>query len=124
MSVQYGLLIDYDYCTGCHSCEVACRKALDLGSGQFGIKILQDGPRELPDGKWEFNFLPMPTSLCDLCAERTGEGKPPACACTARPTACTSARSRSSPSSPPRRRTARCSRRKTRGRERFSLPWI
>ena len=79
MSVQYGLLIDYDYCTGCHSCEVACRKALDLGAGQFGIKILQDGPRELPDGKWEYNFLPMPTSLCDLCAARTDEGKPPSC---------------------------------------------
>ena len=79
MSVQYGLLIDYDYCSGCHSCEVACRQALDLGAGQFGIKVLQDGPRELPDNKWEYNFLPMPTSLCDLCASRTAEGKPPSC---------------------------------------------
>ena len=67
---DYALVIDYKYCTGCHTCEVACRQALDLGSGQFGIKLLQDGPRELPNGKWEYNFLPMPTSLCDLCAER------------------------------------------------------
>ena len=22
-----GILINYDYCTGCHSCEVACKKA-------------------------------------------------------------------------------------------------
>jgi serine/threonine protein kinase len=22
---RYGLLIDYEYCTGCHSCEVACQ---------------------------------------------------------------------------------------------------
>lgn len=79
MSVEYGLMIDYDYCTGCHSCEVACRNTLGLGAGQFGIKILQDGPRELPDGKWEYNYLPMPTSLCDLCAERRAEGKPPSC---------------------------------------------
>ncbi|MFC1640021.1 4Fe-4S binding protein [Gemmatimonadota bacterium] len=21
---EYGLLIDYEYCTGCHACEVAC----------------------------------------------------------------------------------------------------
>ena len=80
MSVKYGLMIDYDYCSGCHSCEVACRKALDLGAGQFGIKVLQDGPRELPGGdKGEYNFLPMPTSLCDLCSARTAEGKPPSC---------------------------------------------
>ena len=79
MSIEYGLMIDYEYCTGCHSCEVACRKEHDYGTGQFGIKILQDGPRELPDGKWEYNYLPMPTSLCDLCADRTAEGKPPTC---------------------------------------------
>lgn len=81
MSVEYGLLVDYDYCTGCHTCEVACRKAhADWdGEGNFGIKILQDGPRELPNGKWEYNYLPMPTSLCDLCKERTSEGKPPSC---------------------------------------------
>ena len=79
MTIGYGLLVDYDYCTGCHTCEVACRKALDLGTGQFGIKILQDGPRELPNGKWEYNYLPMPTSLCDLCASRLEEGKKPAC---------------------------------------------
>ena len=79
MSVEYGLLIDYEFCTGCHSCEVACRKEHDFGTGQFGIKILQDGPRELLDGRWEYNYLPMPTSLCDLCADRTAEGKPPTC---------------------------------------------
>ena len=79
MSCEYGLPIDYEFCSGCHTCEVACREALDLGTGQFGIKILQDGPRELADGKWEYNYLPMPTSLCDLCAERTAIGKPPSC---------------------------------------------
>lgn len=79
MSCEYGLLIDYEYCTGCHTCETACRKYLELGSGQFGIHILQDGPRELPNGNWDYNYLPMPTSLCDLCAKRTDMGKDPAC---------------------------------------------
>ena len=64
------LLIDYEYCTGCHACEVSCKKEKDLARGQWGIKILTDGPRELPDDKWEFNNIPMPTSLCDLGAER------------------------------------------------------
>ena len=45
----------------------------------FGIVILQDGPRECSDGKWEYNYLPMPTHLCDLCAERVGAGKLPSC---------------------------------------------
>ena len=73
------LMIDYEFCTGCHSCEVACKKALELPTGQWGIKILQDGPRQLENGKWEYNYLPMPTSLCDLCAERLAEGKDPNC---------------------------------------------
>ena len=25
--MRNGLLIDYEFCTGCHSCEVACRNA-------------------------------------------------------------------------------------------------
>ena len=73
------LMIDYEFCTGCHACEVACKKHLEVGEGQYGIHVLQDGPRELPDGKWEYNFLPMPTSLCDMCAGRIAEGKDAAC---------------------------------------------
>ena len=73
------LLIDYEYCTGCHACEVSCKKEKNLARGQWGIKILTDGPRELPDDKWEFNNIPMPTSLCDLCAERLESGKDPSC---------------------------------------------
>ena len=73
-------MIDYEYCTGCHTCEVACRKSLGLNSGQFGIHILKDGPRQIEGTKkWELNYLPVPTSLCDLCAERTGKGKEPLC---------------------------------------------
>ena len=73
------LLIDYEFCTGCHACEVACKKHLGLPQGQFGIKLLQDGPRELPGGGWEYNYLPMPTSLGDMCAPRIAEGKDAAC---------------------------------------------
>jgi Fe-S-cluster-containing dehydrogenase component len=74
------LLIDYQYCTGCHACEVACKKELNLDKGQYGIHVLQDGPRLLPDGKkWEYKYIPVTTSLCDLCAKSREEGKPPTC---------------------------------------------
>jgi len=74
-----GLLIDFKYCTGCHACEVACKKELGLEKGQYGIHVLQDGPRQLPDGKWEYKYVPVKTSLCDLCAGRVSAGKPPTC---------------------------------------------
>lgn len=73
------LFINYQWCTGCHTCEVACKVEHNLAEGQYGIKILQDGPRELPDGNWEYNNLPMPTSLCDLCKDRVSEGRLPKC---------------------------------------------
>lgn len=74
------LLINYEFCTGCHTCEVACKTEHNLENGQWGIKILQDGPRQLPDGKkWEYNYIPYPTSLCDLCADRVAEGRLPKC---------------------------------------------
>ncbi|WP_094607682.1 hypothetical protein SPSIL_009620 [Sporomusa silvacetica DSM 10669] len=74
-----GLLIDYEYCTGCHGCEVACKKELGLPAGQFGIKLKEDGPRKKPDGKWEWNYIPVPTDLCNLCEERVNAGKQPTC---------------------------------------------
>ena len=36
------LMIDYEFCTGCHACEVACKKHLGLPAGQHGIRVLQD----------------------------------------------------------------------------------
>ena len=76
---EYGLLIDYQYCSGCHACEVACKKEHDLPKGDFGIKSVQDGPRQCSDGVWEYDYLPVPTHLCDLCADRVAAGGIPAC---------------------------------------------
>ena len=76
---KYGLYINYDFCTGCHSCEIACRQAHGLGEGQFGIKLLQDGPRLNANSDWDYTYLPLPTRLCDLCAERVNEGRLPSC---------------------------------------------
>jgi Fe-S-cluster-containing dehydrogenase component len=74
-----GLLIDYEYCTGCHTCEVACKQELDLPVGKWGIKLLEDGPWQVAPEKWEYNFIPLPTEMCTLCGTRVAEGKKPAC---------------------------------------------
>lgn len=76
---EYGLLIDYEYCTNCHTCEVACKKHLGLPKGEFGIKVLEYGPVEYGKNDWEWDYLPMPTNKCDLCADRTAEGRLPTC---------------------------------------------
>lgn len=80
-----GLLVNYDYCTGCHSCEVACKKYLKLPKGEFGIKIFELGPYKkegiegAPKDQWEWHFAPTLTKACNLCADRTEKGKMPMC---------------------------------------------
>lgn len=77
---KYGLLIDYKYCTGCHSCEVACKNEKELAHGEWGIKLMEVGPWKLSTGQWEWEYLPVPTTHCDLCADRVKDGKLPTCA--------------------------------------------
>lgn len=77
----YGLLIDYEWCSGCQSCEVACKEEHNYPVGKWGIKVLEEGPWEIEDGSGIFNYnnIPVPTDLCDLCAERTAAGREPTC---------------------------------------------
>lgn len=76
---RYGLLIDYAFCTGCHSCELACKQEHSLPTGQWGIKISQIGPWPIGEDKWQYTFIPVPTELCNLCGERVAAGKEPSC---------------------------------------------
>ena len=55
-----GILINTEYCTGCHSCEVACKKELGLGEG-------------------EWTWTAVTTKACNLCEERVAKGKMPMC---------------------------------------------
>ncbi len=72
-----GLLIDVYYCTGCHSCEVACEQEHHLPAGQFGIKItemvMQEKKRVMID------YVPYVTNLCNLCMPRVADGGKPSC---------------------------------------------
>lgn len=76
---NYGLLIDYEYCSGCHSCEVACKEEHGFPVGKHGIRVFNDGPWQISNRKTNWNKIPIPTDLCDLCADRVAKGKKPTC---------------------------------------------
>lgn len=75
----YGLLIDYEYCSGCQSCEVTCKETHNYPVGKWGIRVLEEGPWEIEDGTgvFDYNYVPVPTDLCDLCVARTSKGREP-----------------------------------------------
>ena len=75
---KLAMLIDYKYCTGCHTCEVACRKEKGLPNDEWGIRLADEGPVKI-QGKWMWNYVPIPSDACDMCVERIGQGKKPAC---------------------------------------------
>ena len=79
MSEKYGLLIDYEYCTGCESCVVSCKEEHDYPVGKWGIRVFDDGPWNIEGDMFNFNRIPVPTDLCDLCADRTEAGREPIC---------------------------------------------
>ena len=78
-----GILVNYDFCTGCHSCEVACKKVRNLSEGEFGIKLAEIGPFEFKGqhepNKMEWCYMPVLTKACDMCQSRTAKGKMPMC---------------------------------------------
>ena len=45
---------------------------------EWGIRLAELGPERL-GGEWYWNYVPVPSSLCDLCEDRIGRGKLPAC---------------------------------------------
>ena len=81
---QYGLLIDYEFCTGCQSCEVACKEEHGFPVGKWGIRVLDEGPWQKDDSgdeghNFNWNKIPVPTDLCDFCEDRLEKGREPAC---------------------------------------------
>lgn len=76
--MKYGMIVNYEYCTGCGSCEISCRKEKNLPLDEWGIKIQQIGPEKL-GGAWEWDYVPVPSRLCDRCAGRIASGKKPLC---------------------------------------------
>ena len=76
--MKYGMLIDYGNCTNCGTCMIACRKEKGLSLEEWVITVNEIGPAKL-GGSWEWDYVPTPSRLCDLCAGRMAEGKLPSC---------------------------------------------
>lgn len=74
---SYALLVDYKYCTGCHSCEIACNQEYNLPLGASGIKVLESVMKHRE--KYYVNFMPVRTDLCSLCVRRIKKGKQASC---------------------------------------------
>jgi len=73
-----GLLIDYEYCTGCRACEVACKQEYNHPQGRGGMRVLEI-LQKLAGEKMYLNYIPFPTEMCILCAPRTKKGRSPSC---------------------------------------------
>jgi len=74
---RYAVLIDYDYCTGCHSCEVACQQEHGYPVGTNGV-VVREYEYEA-GGRVRIDYLPFFTQHCDLCKDRRARGELPAC---------------------------------------------
>ena len=76
---DYGIMIDYEYCTGCHACEVACKQEYQRPAGKAsGIQVLEM-INELPGEKLDIIYFPMLTRSCIFCTPRVEKGELPAC---------------------------------------------
>lgn len=77
-----GLFIEYQYCNGCHSCNIACKQEHNYPAGKSGI-IISEITIDMSDidtpNKIRIDYIPFPTEFCDLCESRTKKGEQPAC---------------------------------------------
>lgn len=76
---ENALLVDYEYCTGCHACEVACKQEHRIPAGKAGGVIVNEFIHEFPNGKMHITYFPFFTKLCFFCAPRVKKGLLPSC---------------------------------------------
>ena len=69
----YALFVDYEWCSGCKSCELACRNEHDIPRGQWGIRVLEDKPWKMDDGSMNWNYIAFGGSTQ---ATRSFDGSP------------------------------------------------
>jgi anaerobic dimethyl sulfoxide reductase subunit B (iron-sulfur subunit) len=39
-SKEMGVIVQYDYCDGCHACEMACKQEHSFKPDEYGIKVM------------------------------------------------------------------------------------
>ena len=75
--MKNGLLIDYENCTGCYGCVVACIQEHGYPQDRSGMTVNEIVTEDAD--KVRIDYLVFPTDLCDLCAKRVSDGESPAC---------------------------------------------
>ena len=76
---EYGLLIDYEYCTGCRACEVACAQEFHRPEGITKGIVVFEVEQNLSKKKAYLAYVPFPTEQCVLCEHLMRRGENPAC---------------------------------------------
>ena len=76
---EFGLLIDYEYCTGCHACEVACAQEYHRPKGITKGIVVLEVEQNLSKKRGYLAYVPFPTEQCVLCPHLTKDGGAPAC---------------------------------------------
>lgn len=71
--MRCGLLFDLEYCVGCQACCIACRQEQGYDADTWGIKVIEQIYTRA-DGRVQVDYLPFPTALCTLCADRIASG--------------------------------------------------
>ena len=74
------MLIDYEYCTGCKTCEVACKQEYKRPAGKLSGVEVTECIHTLPSGRLFITNMPHFTRACVFCAARVKRGEEPACA--------------------------------------------
>lgn len=76
-----GILVDYEFCSGCQACMMACQVEFNLPKGHEGIVVHTVGPWTIDaeNDVYQYDYFPLLTDECSLCAERTAKGKLPTC---------------------------------------------
>lgn len=74
---KFGMLIDVHYCTGCHTCEVACQQENGFAAEQFGIKVTEHILNQKKG--LMIDYVPYITDMCNFCLGRVADGRKPSC---------------------------------------------
>ncbi len=75
----YGILVDYTWCSGCKSCEIACQMEHGLPPTRSGVKVFEVGPWQIEGDTWQHDYTPIFTDECTQCTHRLAKGKTPSC---------------------------------------------
>lgn len=75
--MSYGILVDYEWCSGCRACEMACAVELThehFPEGHCGVKVHEEGVYKIAEDRWTDINMPIFTDLCDKCGKRMLQG--------------------------------------------------